>query len=200
MLMDKELPRILAILKSLQPWHLLALGVLSGVICLFALRANNEHMVQLRSALYQADQNNTNVQKALHTLQQYVTSHMNTDLSTGNGSVYPPIQLVGTYDRLVQAQDASIQQQNSQIYTDAQAYCEKLYPTGLSGPRIPCIDQYVTSKGLKAPPAIPDSLYKFDFVSPTWSPDLAGWSMVVAVAGLLGAGALFIVRLVRKHR
>ena len=28
---------------------------------------------------------------------------------------------------------------------------------------------------------IPDSLYKFNFLSPTWSPDMAGWSMVVAI-------------------
>ena len=39
--------------------------------------------------------------------------------------------------------------------------------------------------------SITDSLYKFDFASPTWSPDLAGISMILAVFFFL----LFLVRL-----
>jgi hypothetical protein len=30
--------------------------------------------------------------------------------------------------------------------------------------------------------AVPEGLYKFDFVSPRWSPDLAGWSLVFTIA------------------
>ena len=37
---------------------------------------------------------------------------------------------------------------------------------------------------------IPDSLYKFDFVSPTWSPDLAGWSLLVAIV----SGTFLVLR------
>lgn len=194
----KRLHHYTAKLRLIKPLHLLILAILSGVICIFALRANNEHMVQLRTALYQADQKGQNVKGALVALQSYVVSHMNTDLSTGTGSVYPPIQLAGTYDRLLQAQGTAIQQQNSQLYSNAQAYCEQLYPTGLSAPRIPCIQQYVQSHGLKTEPTIPASLYKFDFISPWWSPDLAGWSLLAAIAFAVLAVVLWIVRLVNK--
>ncbi|HET9173903.1 MAG TPA: hypothetical protein VFN56_01335 [Candidatus Saccharimonadales bacterium] len=192
----KRLHQTVDQLQWLKPWHFLVLAALTGAICVGALRANNEHMAHLRTALYQADQKDQNVQGALQALQSYVTSHMNTNLSSGSGTVYPPIQLVGTYDRLVQAQGATIQKQNSQLYTDAQNYCEQLYPNSLNDPRprVPCIEQYVQGHGLKTPPAIPDSLYKFDFVSPSWSPDLAGWSLGVAVLWVILAASWFIIR------
>ena len=180
-------------LHNLSPWPFLGVALVSGAVCVVALRANNEHMLTLRTALYRADQNNGNVQQALQGLQAYVTSHMNTKLSTGT-SVYPPIQLKGTYDRLVQAQGDAIQKQNGQLYTEAQHYCEQQNPVDFSGHnRVPCIEQYVQSHGVKVRP-IEDSLYKFDFISPRWSPDLAGWSLVVTLLGLAGAVILFLLR------
>ena len=181
--------------RAVKPWYFLALALLSGLVCLLALRANNQHMIDLRNAVYTADKNNGDVQGALHNLQTYVTSHMNTDLSSGPNSVYPPIQLKYTYDRLVQAQGDQLAQANSQLYTDAQHYCEAQNPTGFYGAtRIGCVEQYLTSHGeinINLAP-IPDALYKFDFVSPTWSPDLAGWSLVLTFMSLL----LFVVSFV----
>jgi hypothetical protein len=47
---------------------------------------------------------------------------------------------------------------------------------------VPCIQQYVQSHSKTAVTAtIPDALYKFSFVSPSWSPDLAGWSLLIAL-------------------
>lgn len=173
--------------------YLFVLALLSGVVCVLALRANNEHMLQLRTRLYAADQSGGNVQQALGDLQAYVTSHMNTQLSSGT-SVYPPIQLKGTYDRLLQAQGDEIQKQNGRLYTAAQAYCEKQNSVDFSGHnRVPCIEAYVQKHGVKVKP-IEDSLYKFDFVSPRWSPDLAGWSLLVALASLAAAALLFVRR------
>lgn len=178
-------------LKPIKPWYFLAIGLISGAVCVLALRANNEHMLKLRTALYQADQANSDVQQSLQSLQAYVTSHMNTKLSTGT-SVYPPIQLKGTYDRLVQAQGEEIQKQNGQLYTEAQHYCEQQNPTDFSGRnRVPCIQQYVQAHGVKTKP-IEDSLYKFDFVAPRWSPDLAGWSLVATLISFAAAAILFL--------
>ncbi len=175
--------------KRIKPIYFLLLAVTSGVICLFALRANNEHMVKLKDAVYSADQKNTDVIKALQNLQAYVTSHMNTSLTNGSGTVYPPIQLKYTYDRLLQAESSNAAATNTVLYTQAQDYCQTSIPNGFSGRyRVPCIEQYVQSHDTSLAP-IPDSLYKFDFVSPSWSPDLAGWSMVVTIL----SGALFIV-------
>lgn len=172
-------------IKWLKPWHLLVLAIVSGIICLFSLRANNQHMLELRDAVYSADKNAADVQKPLQELQAYVTTHMNTNLNAGNTSVYPPIQLKYTYERLVQAQKDQVAK-NSDLYTEAQHYCEQQNSTDVSGRnRVPCIEGYVQSHTQASMPKIPDDLYKFAFTSPKWSPDLAGWSMVVAGLSLV---------------
>ena len=180
--------------KKIKAWHFLVLTIISLVVSILALRANNLEMVNLRQALYTADKNNQNVSLALDNLQKYVTSHMNTSLTNGNSSVYPPLQLKYTYQRLLDEQGQALNGNNSQIYTDAENYCQAKIPNGFSGRyRVPCIEQYISSHKL-AVPVIPASLYEFDFVSPTWSPDLAGWSLVVSAL----FGLLFIAKIILK--
>src|SRR5262249_55013158 len=114
--------------------------------------------------------------------------------------VHPPIQLKYTYDRLVQTQKDQASVANSQLYTQAQAICQQQIPQGFSGRgRVPCIDDYVTSHGVKEQP-IPASLYQFDFVSPHWSPDLAGWSLVATICFSMLFGLHYsLVRLTRRQ-
>lgn len=116
---------------------------------------------------------------------------MNTDLAS-NSSVYPPIQLKYRYERLMAARQDAAKAGNAQIYTEAQKHCEALLPTGVSLDRVTCIQQYLDAHPLAAQPPIQDSLYKFDFASPRWSPDLAGWSLVFTIL----FGILFIFRLI----
>jgi hypothetical protein len=179
-------------LRWIKPWYFLALALVSVVVCVFALRANNQHMAVLRDAVKSADKDNTDIQAPLKELQAYVTTHMNTNLSS-NTSIYPPIQLKYTYDRLKAAETQNLSKTNSSLYNDAQHYCEGQNSTDFSGRnRVPCIEQYVEShSSTQAPvlPAIPDALYKFDFVSPRWSADLAGWTMLLTVLSAL----LFVV-------
>src|SRR5512146_330929 len=188
--MDKRrLHHVRTKLRHVKPWYFLIIAFISAGICVFALRANNQHMLKLRDAVYAADRNNGDVQTALGNLQAYVTSHMNTNLSTGT-SVYPPIQLKYTYDRLVRAQADRLAQSNNQLYTAAQHYCEQQNPAGFSGRgRVPCIEQYVQTRAAFQLPPIPADLYKFSFVTPSWSPDLAGWSLAAAIGG----GLLFVI-------
>ncbi len=183
----------------LKPAYFLALAITSGIICVFALRANNQHMVTLRTAVYSADKNNTDVQAPLRALQAYVTTHMNTNLSAGKTPVYPPIQLKYTYDRLVRARSDQVARSNSTLYSAAQAYCEQQNSSDFSGRnRVPCIEQYVQAHDTSLP-AISDALYKFAFVSPTWSPDLAGWSLLAATgSGLLTVVSFAVSRLRRR--
>ncbi len=181
-------------LRLIKPWYFLIVAIISVDVGVFALRANNQHMVKLRNAVYSADKNNTDVEAALKQLQAYVTAHMNTNLSSGAGSVYPPVQLKYTYDRLLQAQTNQLAQTNTQLYTEAQHYCEQQNPVDFSGHnRVPCIEQYVSSRTPDTVqlPTIPAALYEFSFVTPSWSPDLAGWSLATAAL----SGLLFIVTL-----
>ena len=181
-------------LSIVHPAIYLSVAILSGAICLFALRANNEHMITLRDAVFVADKTSGDVNGSLKSLQSYVTAHMNTDLDTGKGSVYPPIQLKYTYDRLLQAADSSVQSQKTQLYTQAQIYCQQQDPVDFSGRnRVPCIENYVQSHNAAAA-VIPVSLYEFSFTSPLWSPDLAGLSMILAIVGF----GLFLLSLIAR--
>lgn len=154
------------------------------------MRQNNLTMVRLRDKVYQADKNNVDVEASLRNLREYVYAHMNTNLSSGNNAIYPPIQLKYSYERALAASQGT-QDPNTKIYTDAQAECERQFPRGLSGSgRIPCIQNYIASHGIKEAALPTASLYEFDFVSPRWSPDVAGITMVAAAIFLM----LFIVR------
>lgn len=147
------------------------------------LRNNYQTMVELREAVYAADKDDKDVAKALGALQSYVVRHMNTNLSTDT-SVYPPIQLKYTYERLLAAEQERIEGVNSSIYTEAQAFCEQQNSSDFSGRnRVPCIQQYIQDRGVRTK-EIPASLYQFDFVSPSWSPDITGWTIVLT--SLLG--------------
>lgn len=138
-------------------------------------------MVQLREAVYEADRDDGDVGKAIDELRLYVYSHMNTDLSSGGNAIKPPIQLKHTYERLQAAEKQRVDAVNEKVYTDAQEYCERQNPTSFSGgARVPCIEGYVSKNGAK-PNIIPAGLYQFDFVSPYWSPDSAGWSLVLTI-------------------
>ncbi|HUD10709.1 MAG TPA: hypothetical protein VMR28_03495 [Candidatus Saccharimonadales bacterium] len=197
--MDKKrLHHIWTKFRAVKPWYFLILLIISAGFSVYALRQNNLEMVHLRNAVFADDKNNGDVNAALKNLQAYVTTHMNTNLSGGPNAAYPPIQLQYTYARLQQANNQAAGA-NSTLYTDAENYCQQKIPTGFSGRyRISCIEQYIQSHGV-AVQNIPVSLYEFDFVSPQWSPDLAGWSLVVSVIVLL----LFLVsagvRLWLKH-
>lgn len=166
------------------PW--LAVLVVSGLICLVALRHNNTTMIKLRSDVYAADASGADVNPPLNRLRAYVYGHMNTDLSTGT-SVKPPIQLPNTYDKLVAA--AEQKANNAGLYTEAENYCQAVIPASVSisgRGRIGCVQDYITSHGGKQAAAIPASLYQFDFISPRWSPDLAGWSLLLTIAAAIG--------------
>jgi hypothetical protein len=180
MLSDKRgLHHIWTVLRPISTWYFVAAAIVFAIVGVWGLRDNYVKMTELRSAVYAADQNNGNVEQALQDLRAHVNNHMNTKLTAENG-VYPPIQLKYTYQRLVQTEQQRANAANSAIYTDAQAHCERQFPGSVSGgPRVPCIESYVKQHGTTAR-TIPDAMYKFDFVSPRWSPDLAGWCLMLS--------------------
>lgn len=174
----------------------LSLFIVASITCIIALRHNNQTMIKLRSDVYSADQANTNIEGALDKLRAYVYAHMNTNLSSGGNTIKPPIQLKYTYERLVTAAQAAAN--NSGLYTDAENYCQAQIPASVSVSgrgRIDCVQNYILSHGGTAPATIPAGLYEFDFANPSWSPDLAGWSLVATGAlGLATAGSFLYQR------
>jgi hypothetical protein len=162
-------------------WVFLGLFLISSTACIYSLRHNNESMVKLRTAVYEADKNNGDINTPLNNLRRYVYAHMNTNLSSGGNTIKPPIQLKYTYERLQASEQKRVDDANSNVYTQAQVYCQQQNSVDFSGRnRVPCVTDYVTTHGQKAN-SIPAALYEYDFVSPSWSPDLAGFSLITSV-------------------
>ncbi|HTE22350.1 MAG TPA: hypothetical protein VK674_04905 [Candidatus Limnocylindria bacterium] len=188
----RKLHHLLVALRPISYWYFVVIFIVSGFAAAYALRQNNLGAIERRDHLLQVDKQNGDVEVALKELRGYTYSHMNAGLASDTG-IYPPIQLKYTYDRLVAAEKVRVEGANRDVYAEAQRDCERRFPLGLSGSnRLPCIRGYIDAHGKAEaqPHEIPDGLYKFDFVSPAWSPDLAGWSLVVAGLALL----LLIVR------
>jgi hypothetical protein len=182
----------MSILTRAPRQFILTLFIISALAAIYSLRHNNLTMVKLRNAVYAADKNNGDVNTALNDLRRYVYGHMNTDLSSGGNAIKPPIQLKYTYERLQSAAEATAN--NAGLYTEAENYCQAKIPASVSisgRGRIECVQEYILSHGGKKAPEIPSALYQFDFVSPTWSPDLAGWSLLATAVFFLS----FIVKL-----
>lgn len=196
----RRLHHLWATIRDLKPWYFLVPAVISSGIFVFAMRANNLHMVQLREAVYVADKENGDIEGALRGLRVYVYGHMNTDLASGSNAVYPPIQLKYTYERLVKVQNSGTSANNNEIYAQAQKSCEQSIPDGFSGSyRLTCIQDFVKKNGFSTLQTVPSSLYKFDFISPSWSPDVAGWSLIATIFFALCALASFLFRYVIRY-
>lgn len=154
-------------------------------------------MVELRDAVYAADKSGGDVEGTLRDLRAYIYTHMNTSLASGPNAVHPPIQLKYTYERLQAAQQQSLGQNNSALYGQAQQYCNSQGQTTSAQETINCIQGYASVHGIQLA-NIPDALYKFDFISAKWSPDVAGWSLVAtlisALAFLVSAAYVWLIK------
>jgi hypothetical protein len=180
-------------LRRVKTWQLLILLLLVGFIAATFLRLNNIGMIQRRDAVLAADKvgDGEAIESRLYDLQRYVAAHMNTE--TG------PFYLEQQYRRDAQkAVDAASNDDNpnGNINAKAEAVCRPQYTVWS-----PAYVQCFTDELAKFPPS-PDpaqnvslpstSLYRHEFADPLWSPDFAGWSVVVGVVILL----MIITRLV----
>ncbi|MCA9343023.1 hypothetical protein KC950_03380 [Candidatus Saccharibacteria bacterium] len=181
-------------LKPINTWYFFGAFLLFLAIGTYAIRQNNFKSIELREAVLEADKNNGDVEGALQELREHIHSHMNAGLSSG--TLQQPIQLKYRYERLLEQEQAKVAEQNKDLYASAQAYCESQFGAGsLRDQRVPCVQEYILANGGDAVSEIPDDLYKFDFVAPRWSPDLAGWSLLAAGISL----ALFLIRFLTER-
>ena len=172
-------------IKETPTWVLLVLFLAVVAFSIHNLRRNNLEMINKRTALYAADKKAVGVDQALNDLRSYVYGHMNTNLANGGNTIKPPIQLKYTYDRLVKAQQKTTAAQTASLEQKARRYCEVHQPGKY---RQVCFEKYFNQLEVKTQTISP-ALYQFDFISPTWSPDLAGWTLILAVL----LGIIFLV-------
>jgi hypothetical protein len=191
--MDKKyLHHIWTRIRPIHWGYFLAAFFIFLMISLLAQRSNDLTMLELKDKVHEVDKNNGDVEAALQDLRSFVHTHMNASTyKKGSNGAYPPIRLQYTLQRLQAAEQQRLQESSAKLYTEAQDYCEQQNPQGFSGSgRIPCIEKYVSERGQKVN-VIPAALYQFDFVSPRWSPDLAGWTLLLSII----SGLLFALRL-----
>lgn len=193
----RHLHHVWRYIRHVHPWYFLVIGILLGAISLNALRNNNEQMIVLREAVYEADKNNGDVEGAIKNLREHVYAHMNTSLTSGSNAVHPPIQLKYTYERAQAAQQAALGPGRSDLYFQAQRDCEAQTPNMAAPDLVACIEAYTAARGVQLG-TIPDGLYKFDFTSAKWSPDLAGWTLVLAIFAFILFIATAIYRWILK--
>lgn len=182
-------------LSRVKTWQLLILLVLAAFIAATFLRLNNVGMIERRDAVLSADKAGdvSDIARRIVDLQHYSAKHMNTN--TGR------IELTGQYDRdrqrlLASASDSSNPHGN--IYAAADEVCKpqfppSTYPVGYQQCILAELGKHPAAPSLTGQIQMPDAaLYRYEFISPLWTADWAGWSIVVCLLIVL----VIVLRLV----
>lgn len=191
-------------LQRLKVWQLLIIAVILSFLAATALRLNNLGMIERRDAVYAADErgNQAEIKKALTDLQRYVSAHMNTDLGKG-------VYLQKSYERARDAALANVtatSNPQAAVYQQASIDCRSRFVGGVASFRndyVQCVVERVAAMNQSADPlsslSLPKAdLYRYDFVSPLWSPDLAGLlTLLLAVVVLVIIGRIVLSLLYR---
>lgn len=178
-------------LQLVRTWQLVLLLIVAGLIAATFLRLNNIGMIERRTAVLNADeQGDAEVTKArLFDLQRYSSGHMNAE----SGVIYLESQYRRDTEAAIQA--ASARDAANNINVQADNVCKQQYG-GYSQAYVQCFAAELAKvpSGTNAPDkaTLPSpALYRHDFSSPAWSPDFAGFS--VLICALLAV--LIVVRL-----
>ncbi len=181
-------------LVGLRQLHARELALLVGVLLLagvFFLRQNNLQMISLRNLALQADEQNKDVPKALTNLRNYIAAHMNTGM--GEQGIYLEHSYRRSYDVAVVAATHN-GSDSAVVYQNADNACKSQFSEDAAFlSYAQCLIAKVQASG--APPIQTPSadLYRFNFVSPAWSPDVAGFILLAtALVGILLVGQVVL--------
>jgi hypothetical protein len=167
--------------KRVQTWQIAIAFIVLLLSSTYFLRQNNLKMVELRNAVIAADERGTGVKESIEALNQHVFKHMNT-------KIVRPIELIHTYNRQTKAAiEGSRQIGSPEAYNQATQLCQS---RGIPASSLAqCAIDYLVGTGQATgqnAPELPDkNLFIYSFASPRWTPDLAGWSVLLTgVSGL----------------
>lgn len=179
-----------------------------GFISATFLRLNNIGMIQRRDAVLQADKGTdaTITQTRMYDLQRYVTAHMNANM----GTLYLENQYKRDSQKVISAA-ADDNNTNGNVFKKAQEVCAPRYASlgSYSQAYQQCVISELNSFSPSGEPASQVNLpkadqYRFSYVSPVWSPDFAGFSVLICVFIVLlifaRLAAIGILKLILKMR
>ena len=177
----RRVQRSIRQLQRVKTWQLVILLILATFLAATFLRLNNIGMIERRSAVLAADEADDSEAtiNRLYDLQRYVSSHMNTDMGKG---VYLESSYKRDYQKAID-QAASDSKPNGTIYKKAQDVCAPQF-SRYSYAYLQCTTSELAKYPAASDPAsavktpLADT-YLHVFVSPLWSPDFAGWSVVL---------------------
>ena len=178
---QRVIKRSLKRLEQVKTWQLVVILVLVSFLLATFLRLNNVGMVQRRAAVISADKegNEQSIADRLYELQTYSTTHMN----ASSGDVY----LTGQYNRDSKAVvDRAMAEQTPTTPAAVRAYriCQQSF-SSWSQAAVQCVSDEMARLSPKNNDGtvhvnFPNpNLYKHNYLSPAWSPDFAGFSLVI---------------------
>ena len=209
--MNKQrIHQIITTITRIKTWQLVVLLLIGIVLSVSFLRLNNLEMDKRRTAVMEADRlaDKEAVKQRMVELQRYVSAHMNTSLGKG-------FYLEHEYNRDKEAAlnaATSTTNPNAAVYQQASIECRSRFQGGVASFRndyVTCVAERVKALSPSSDPAVALKLpkaesYHYNFASPFWSPDLAGFSVlfcvIVTSVILLRGVVAAIIRLVLKHR
>lgn len=169
-------------MQRVKTWQLLIILVLVGFVAATFLRLNNVGMDQRRASVLLADKEGRDgdVFNRMYDLQRYTASHMNTN--TGQ------FDLTEQYKRDVQrALEAAADDTNPNGNVSAKAaeVCDPQFAVW-SPAYVQCfideLNKYPSAPNIEDTATLPDpALYRHSFISPLWSPDFAGFSLLIFI-------------------
>lgn len=198
-------------LQRAKTWQLILVFILLCFVSATFLRLNNIGMVQRREAVLAADEQGDSevIRDRLYNLQRYSSSRMN----ASTGTFY----LENTYYRDAerikdQAQRDSGPADNIYAQIDEEICGPQARANNWRWPDprytaciVEQLEQHPEAEGFDTEVDLPSSdMYRHSFISPLWSPDFAGFSVLATGLLLLliiarGIGIIILKLLLRRH-
>lgn len=169
-------------LQRIKTWQLVVLLIIAGLIAATFLRLNNIGMVERRDAVLAADEHGSSddIKNRLYDLQRHASAHMN----SSTGQFYLEKQYKRDSQKAIDSASGA-NDVNGNVYKKASDVCDgqfAYYSTAYLQCFLGVVNKYPAGSDRPATVELPPSdLYRHEFLSPSWSPDFAGWSLVVCV-------------------
>jgi len=176
--------------------HFLIVFVLSLPLSAYLLRQSNLKVIELRDKVLQIDEETGDIKQIephLQELRSFTLTHMNTDVGV--------IELPGTFNTAVEKLRLAAEKSgtaNGSIYAEAQSACED--PFILLTARAQCVQDFVLARAAPGTDPVieldfPDkNLFAYSFASPKWSPDVAGFSVLLSLMSFIVSIFLVLTR------
>ncbi|MBQ6394212.1 hypothetical protein IJH97_00430 [Candidatus Saccharibacteria bacterium] len=200
--------KITKFLKSIKAWQLILVLIPMLFIAATLLRFDDLKMIELRDAVYAADESGTDeeIAQALKNLKDFASTHIIVNFEEKNGQYNlnfgtGPIWLENQYNRKATAAIEEAEKElakqshsnpNGNVFAAAMAVCKPQaikygwawnssnYLDCMTGEinKYPTTDYLVNSYTASIPST---ALFRYDFASPAWAPTLAGWVILLCL-------------------